>query len=57
MSMVAEGVETSVGMLGLAARHGVDLPVTEAVKEILFDGKSPRQAVWELMTRQLKAED
>jgi glycerol-3-phosphate dehydrogenase (NAD(P)+) len=57
MSMVAEGVETSVGILELGPRHGVDLPVTQAVKEILFDGKPPRQAVWELMTRQLKAED
>lgn len=53
---VAEGVNTARSAAGLAAHHGVELPITAQVAAILFDGKEPRQAVADLMERTLKAE-
>lgn len=53
---VAEGVNTARSATGLAERHGVELPITAQVAAILFDEKSPRQAVTDLMERTLKAE-
>jgi glycerol-3-phosphate dehydrogenase (NAD(P)+) len=55
MVMVAEGVNTARAALGLARRHQVDLPITEQMCEI-FDGRSPREALDALMTRELKSE-
>ena len=53
---VAEGVNATRAALSLAARHGVELPITAKVAEILFEAKPPRQAISELMERTLKAE-
>ncbi len=53
---VAEGVRTSQAALGLAKRHGVDMPIVQEVCLVLFDGKSPRQAVTDLMERAAKGE-
>jgi glycerol-3-phosphate dehydrogenase (NAD(P)+) len=57
MSMVAEGVRTTESVHQLARRYGVEMPITEAVYAILFEGKAPRTAVHELMTRSAKQED
>jgi glycerol-3-phosphate dehydrogenase (NAD(P)+) len=57
MQMVAEGVRTAMSVHELAARHNVEMPISEAVYSILFDGKSPRSAVHDLMTRDAKHED
>jgi glycerol-3-phosphate dehydrogenase (NAD(P)+) len=57
MTMVAEGVRTTKSTRDLARREGVPMPITEAVYDILFEGKDPRTAVTELMTRDLKVED
>jgi glycerol-3-phosphate dehydrogenase (NAD(P)+) len=48
---VAEGVRTTTAALGLAARYGVEMPITEQVEAILHEDKSPRDAIRELMTR------
>lgn len=56
MQMVAEGVKTTRAAVELAARHGVDMPITEQMDAILHQGKSPRLAVRELMERGLKTE-
>lgn len=53
---VAEGVNTSRAGAALAAREGVEMPITAKVCEILFGGKSPEESVDELMGRELKAE-
>ncbi len=55
--MVAEGVWTSRAALQLGERHGIELPITRSVCEVLFEGKSAKLAVNELMSRTLKAED
>jgi glycerol-3-phosphate dehydrogenase (NAD(P)+) len=53
---VAEGANTSRAGAALGARLGVELPIIEKVCEVLFTGKSARDAVPELMGRELKAE-
>jgi glycerol-3-phosphate dehydrogenase (NAD(P)+) len=57
MKMVAEGVKTAESTWLLAARLGVEMPITEQVYRILYDGKPAREALCELMGRDLKAED
>ena len=42
--------------LGLAARYGVEMPITEQMDAILHRGKSPKVAIHELMTRPGKDE-
>ena len=48
---VAEGVLTTRAALGLANVHGIEMPITAQVDAILHRGKSPREAVAELMRR------
>jgi len=56
MRMVAEGVKTTESAYLLAKRLQVEMPIVEQVYLVLYQDKSPRQAVWDLMTRNLKAE-
>ncbi len=56
MKMVAEGIRTAKALYELAEARKVKLPITEKVYEILYKGKEPRQAVGELMSRQLRSE-
>ena len=53
---VAEGVFTTTAAVGLAHACGVEMPITEQMHAILHDGKPPRQAIQELMTRTGKSE-
>ena len=53
---VAEGVRTASAAAGLARRYKVDMPIVQAVCAVLFEGKSPRVAVAELMERAAKDE-
>jgi glycerol-3-phosphate dehydrogenase (NAD(P)+) len=54
---VIEGIPTTRAVLELAARHHVEMPITRAVYEVLFENKPPLLAVTELMNRPPKAED
>ena len=56
MRMVAEGVKSAESVNALAQRLGVEMPITEKVYEILYGNKPARQAVLELMSRDLKPE-
>lgn len=56
MHMVAEGVRTTRSVRELAAKHEVEMPITEQVYEMLYDAKSPRVVLEELMARELKPE-
>ena len=49
--MVAEGVLTTNAAVGLARKLKVEMPITEQMHNILHQGKSPEQAIVELMTR------
>ncbi len=57
MRAVAEGVETAAAAVALARKHGVTMPIAEKVYAVLQGQITPRQAVMELMTRALRAED
>jgi glycerol-3-phosphate dehydrogenase (NAD(P)+) len=54
--MVAEGVFTTTAAVGLAHSRGVEMPITEQMDNILHKGKSPREAIQELMSRTGKSE-
>jgi len=54
---VAEGVRTSRAALGLARKHGIEMPITEQMELILNEGKDPREAIKSLMLRPGKDED
>ncbi|MBX3272173.1 MAG: NAD(P)H-dependent glycerol-3-phosphate dehydrogenase [Sandaracinaceae bacterium] len=56
MNMVAEGVRTTKSAYELAARVGVEMPITEAMYRILYEDHDPKLAVTELMTRRARAE-
>jgi glycerol-3-phosphate dehydrogenase (NAD(P)+) len=56
MKMVAEGVKNSVTVSALAARAGVEMPITEQIRQLLHEGKNARQVVVDLMTRPAKPE-
>jgi len=56
MREVAEGVSTTRAIRLLAARGGVEMPITEEVHAVLYEGKDARDAVESLMTRPLKGE-
>jgi glycerol-3-phosphate dehydrogenase (NAD(P)+) len=56
MRTVAEGVRTARAAQRLAGRHGVELPLTQQICAILFEGKAPRSAVQDLMERTAKEE-
>jgi len=56
MRMVAEGVKTARSAYELSGKMGVVMPITREVYRILYEGKDPKDAVRELMLRDLKAE-
>ena len=53
---VAEGVATVAGALGLAAAHGVEMPIADQVRAVIHDQLPPMAAVAELMSRSTKDE-
>ena len=56
MRMVAEGVKTARSVYNLSKRLGVEMPICHAVFQILYEHLAPRDAVYLLMTRDLKNE-
>ena len=53
---VIEGISTCESVIALAGRYNVEMPITRAVYEVLFENKPVRTAISDLMTRQLKSE-
>jgi glycerol-3-phosphate dehydrogenase (NAD(P)+) len=56
MRMVAEGVGTTAATVELAERSGVEMPITRQMHAVLNEGRSPRDAIRELMERPLREE-
>lgn len=54
--MTAEGVHCARAALALGQQHQLNLPITEAVCKVLFDGMAPQQAVAELLSRDPRPE-
>jgi len=55
-AMVAEGVRTTRAACALARRAGVEMPIAEQMRAVLYEGRPPREAVDTLMIRSLKRE-
>ena len=53
MEMVAEGVETARSIHGLTQKNNIEMPICEQIYKVLFENISPRQAILELMGREL----
>lgn len=53
---VAEGVATAPALLALAQRHGVDVPITESVSQLIAGKWSASQAIEQLMSREPRDE-
>ncbi|MFQ6034138.1 MAG: NAD(P)H-dependent glycerol-3-phosphate dehydrogenase, partial [Candidatus Bipolaricaulia bacterium] len=56
MEMVAEGVYAAEAVRRLAQEKGVEMPITQAVYQVLYEGARPLDKLKELMTRQPKME-
>jgi glycerol-3-phosphate dehydrogenase (NAD(P)+) len=56
LGQVAEGVRNAKSARELAKRLGVEMPITETVYRVLYEGVSPRDAVTALMMRETKPE-
>jgi len=56
MKMVAEGVKTTNAAADLSKRCSVEMPIADQMYQMLHFGKSPRQAIQNLMERSLKGE-
>jgi glycerol-3-phosphate dehydrogenase (NAD(P)+) len=57
LSEVAEGINTARAVKKLADRAGLEMPITNEVNAVLYDGKPVRDAVAELMSRPLREEN
>ncbi len=53
---VIEGIQTTKSVLQMARQHEIEMPITQGVHAVLFEGRKPQEAIDELMTRRLKAE-
>ncbi len=56
IGQVVEGYPAAKALHQLAARHGVEMPLSEAVYRVLYEGVPPREAVRGLMRRPIKSE-
>ncbi len=57
VKMVVEGVYSAKAAIALGEKYQVDLPIIEEVNDVLFHGKTAKDAVNELMLRDKKAEN
>lgn len=56
VKMVVEGVYSAKAAIALARKYEVDMPIIEAVNQVLFENKAAKEAVVELMQRDKRAE-
>ena len=49
--MVVEGVNTAKAVYDLSKKYNVEMPITESINQVLFEGKDVKKAVMELMLR------
>ena len=56
VKMVVEGVYSAKAAMELSKKYNVSMPIIEQVNEVLFDGKSAKEAVMDLMLRDKKPE-
>lgn len=54
--MIAEGVQTSRAVRGLAAKRSVNMPIADHVYEVLYENRRPIDCLQDLMSRAAKEE-
>ncbi len=55
-AQVVEGAVMTQAALKLSAKHAIELPITQEVHDVLFSGKTPADALRDLMERTLRSE-
>ena len=56
MTRVAEGVTTTIAALNLARQFELEMPITETIYKVLYEGAEPRQVIAKLIGAQGKHE-
>jgi glycerol-3-phosphate dehydrogenase (NAD(P)+) len=56
MRMVAEGIRTAKSVVALAAKLNIEMPISEKMYSVLYEGRKPQDAIHDLMERRLKEE-
>lgn len=56
VNQVVEGVNSAKAALALAKKHGVEMPIVEKINEVLFGGKTTRDALNDLLNRDKRSE-
>ena len=56
VGMVVEGIKTTKSAYELGKKHNVEMPITESLYDVIYNGKDPKKAVLSLMTRRNKEE-
>lgn len=54
--MVVEGVTTAQSAYDLGKKYKIEMPITEEIYKVIYEGKDPKKAVYDLMTRPPKVE-
>lgn len=57
MAMVAEGVPTTLSAYECARKHGIETPIVDQIREILYENKAPGKATMELLNREPRPEE
>ncbi len=57
MTMVAEGVNTTKSAFQLAHKSRIDTPIIKEMHQVLFENKSPRESLKDLMARNVRTEE
>lgn len=56
VNQVVEGVNSAKAALALANKHGVEMPIVEKINQVLFEGKTTREALNDLLNRDKRKE-
>ena len=56
VKMVVEGVYSAKAAKLLAQKYGVTMPIVDEVNQVLFDGKSAKEAIYDLLNRERRGE-
>ncbi|MCL2678235.1 MAG: NAD(P)H-dependent glycerol-3-phosphate dehydrogenase [Clostridiales bacterium] len=57
MGMVVEGVYATENAYKLAQKHGMEMPITEQIYNVLYEGRLPKDALWYLLSRSKTGEN
>ena len=55
--VTVEGVMAAKIVYEEALKHNIEMPITEQVYQVFYENKDPKEAIYELMTRELKHEN